>query len=57
MPDPRAEMRDVQVRPEKSASERTMKISQWAAETYPVVQKHLDTARSLEDAAKKRSTD
>jgi putative membrane protein len=56
MPDPRAEMRDVQIRPEKSDSERTMKISQWAADTYPVAQKHLDTARTLEIATKKRST-
>jgi hypothetical protein len=34
----------------------TMKINQWAADTYPVAQKHLDTARTLENATKKRST-
>jgi hypothetical protein len=49
-------MRDVQVRPNKSDTEATMKINQWAADTYPVAQKHLDTARTLETATKKRST-
>jgi hypothetical protein len=34
-----------------------MKVNQWAAETYPVAQKHLDAARTLENATKKRSTD
>ena len=29
-----------------------MKINQWAADTYPVAQKHLDTARTLENATK-----
>ena len=42
-------MRDVQVRPDKSDNEITMKINQWAADTYPVAQKHLDTARTLEN--------
>lgn len=57
LPEPNAELRDVAVRPNKSDSEITMKINQWAADTYPVVQKHLDTARTLENTAKKRSTD
>jgi putative membrane protein len=57
LPEPNAELRDVAVRPNKSDSEITVKINQWAADTYPVVQKHLDTARTLENAAKKRSTD
>jgi putative membrane protein len=57
LPEPNVELRDVAVRPNKSDSEITMKINQWAAETYPVAQKHLDTARALENAAKKRSTD
>ena len=57
LPEPNAELRDVAVRPNKSDSEITMKINQWAADTYPVAQKHLDTARMLENAAKKRSTD
>jgi putative membrane protein len=57
MPDPKVEMADVQVRPNKSENELTLKVNQWAADTYPVAQKHLDTARTLENATKKRSTD
>ena len=56
LPDPKAEMRDMQLRPNASDDELTKKINQWAADTYPIVQKHLDTARTLENAAKKRST-
>jgi putative membrane protein len=56
MPEPKISMRDVQVRPNKSDKEITMKINQWAADTYPVAQKHLDTARGLETATKRRST-
>jgi putative membrane protein len=56
LPDPGTAMRDVPVRPNKSEDAVTMKINQWAADTYPVAQKHLDTARTLETAAKKRST-
>ena len=56
LPEPRIAMRDVQVRPNKSDNEVTMKINQWAADTYPVAQKHLDTARTLETATKKGST-
>ncbi len=57
LPDPNVEMTDVKVRPDKSNSDIGTKINQWAAETYPVAQKHLDTARTLENAIKKRSTD
>ena len=57
LPDPKLEMHDVAVRPDKSGNGTTMKINQWAADTYPVAQKHLDTARALENAMKKRSTD
>jgi predicted outer membrane protein len=57
MPDPRGVMGDLKVRPHKSDSEITAKINQWAADTYPVAQKHLDTARMLESATKKRSSD
>ena len=57
LPNPNATMRDVEVRPDKSTNEITMKINQWAADTYPVAQKHLDTARALENATKNRSTD
>ncbi len=56
LPEPNIAMRDVQVRPTKSDKEVTMKINQWAADTYPVAQKHLDTARTLETATNKRST-
>ena len=57
LPEPKVEMADVQVRPNMSDNEITMKVNQWAADTYPVAQKHLDTARTLENATKKRSTD
>jgi putative membrane protein len=56
LPQPDAELRDVAVRPNKSDSDLTMKINRWAADTYPVAQKHLDTARMLENAVKRRST-
>ena len=56
LPDPKIATRDVPVRPNKSDSAVTMKINQWAADTYPIAQKHLDTARTLENAAKKGST-
>jgi putative membrane protein len=56
MPNPQTEMRDVVVRPNKSDNELTTKINQWAADTYPIAQQHLDTARALESVAKKRST-
>ena len=49
-------MRDVQVRPSQGGNDVTTRINQWAADTYPVAQKHLDTARRLETEAKKRST-
>jgi putative membrane protein len=54
LPEPSVWMRDVQVRPSKSGNELTMKINQWAADTYPIAQKHLDTARALETATNKR---
>jgi len=56
MPDPRATLGDVAVRPAKSGDPMTNKINQWAAQTYPVAQKHLDTGRTLENAVKKRAT-
>ena len=56
LPEPTVAMRDVAVRPDKSDDEITMKINQWAADTYPLAQKHLDTARTLEHATKKRVT-
>ena len=56
LPEPKIAMRDVQVRPNKSDNVVTMRINHWAADTYPVAQKHLDTARTLENATKERST-
>jgi predicted outer membrane protein len=56
LPDPKIEMRDVPLRPNASDNELTKKINQWVAETYPIAQKHLDTARTLENATKKRTT-
>jgi len=56
LPEPKVEMRDVTIRPNKADSEITMKINQWAADTYPVAQKHLDSARTLENVTEKRST-
>ena len=52
LPEPTVALRDVQVRPNKSENGVTMKINQWAATTYPIVQKHLDTARTLETTTK-----
>jgi putative membrane protein len=57
LPDPPATLRDVPIRPDRSGGESSLKISQWAAETYPTAQKHLDTARTLENAANKGSND
>ena len=56
LPEPKTALRDVQVRPNKGDNDVTTRINQWAADTYPVTQKHLDTARRLETATKKRST-
>jgi putative membrane protein len=56
LPEPTTALQDVQVRPDKSDNELTRKINGWAAETYPVAQQHLDTARALENTTKKRST-
>jgi predicted outer membrane protein len=56
LPDPKSEMGDLKVRPLQGGNDTTKKINQWAADTYPIVQKDLDTARALENAAKKRST-
>jgi len=54
LPEPSAALGDVAVRPDKSADGITMKINQWAADTYPVAQKLLDTARALENPTTKR---
>jgi len=56
LPEPATALGDTPLRPSRSDREITTKISQWAADTYPVAQKHLDSARALEIAVK-RSTD
>jgi putative membrane protein len=56
LPEPNIAMRDVQVHPDKTNNEITRKINQWAADTYPIAQKHLDTARTLQNSTKTRST-
>ena len=53
LPNPATHMSDVEVRPAKGDNDVAQKINHWAAETYPVAQKHLDTARTLENATKK----
>jgi putative membrane protein len=42
--------------PEKSDNAVTMSINQWAADTYPTVQKHLDAAKTLQTNVKRRTT-
>jgi putative membrane protein len=54
LPDPATQMSDVEVRPANADNDITRKINFWAAETYPVAQKHLDMARTLENATDKR---
>lgn len=54
LPEPTTALHDVGIRPSQSSNETTMKINQWAADTYPVAQKHLDTVRTLENATKER---
>lgn len=43
--------------PEKSDNPVTLSINQWAADTYPIVYAHLQAARMLDRAVKKRTTD
>jgi putative membrane protein len=54
LPEPDTALADVKVRPARGGDRTTMSINEWAAETYPVAQKHLDSARMLERAAQKR---
>jgi putative membrane protein len=56
LPEPDTALADVQVRPARSGDDTTMSINEWAAETYPMAQKHLDSARMLERAAQKRGS-
>jgi putative membrane protein len=56
LPDPKTALSDVQVRPNRGNSDLTNSVNHWAADAYPMTQKHLDMARNLENAAKKGST-
>src|SRR5262245_11318235 len=42
--------------PEKSDVQVTQRINAWAADTYPAAYAHLQSAKALKDALKKRST-
>jgi len=44
------------VTPEKSDDVITQRVNAWAAETYPVAYAHMQAAKDLKDALKKRST-
>lgn len=44
----------ITVTPERSDNPVTMKINQWAADTYPTVVAHLEAAKPLKDAVSKR---
>jgi putative membrane protein len=44
------------VTPEQSDNVVTMAINQWAAESYPVVQMHLNAAKTLEQTVQKNKT-
>jgi putative membrane protein len=46
----------VTILPEKSDNPVTMSINEWAANAYPTVSAHLDAAKKLQDAVKKRIT-
>jgi putative membrane protein len=46
----------VAVRPEQSDRPATMAVNQWAADSYPVVQSHLDMAKRIDNGLKNRST-
>jgi hypothetical protein len=45
----------IAVLPEKSDNVVTMAVNEWAAEAYPVVQAHLEAAKVLDKAVKRRS--
>ena len=46
----------VAVLPEKSDNPITMSLNEWAAKAYPVVNAHLEQAKTLRDTVKKRMT-
>ena len=52
----KTEVEAVSILPEKSDNPVTMSLNEWAAKTYPVVSDHLDSAKNIQNALKKRST-
>jgi putative membrane protein len=51
-----AQAREILILPEKSDNPVTMDLNQWAATGYPIVRAHLDAAKVLADALKKRTS-
>jgi putative membrane protein len=52
----RVEGKAQMVVPEKSDDLVTQRLNAWAADTYPTAYAHLESAKALRDAVKKRST-
>ncbi len=52
----KTEVKAVTILPEKSDNPVTISINEWAAKAYPVVSGHLDSAKTIKDTLKKRST-
>jgi predicted outer membrane protein len=46
----------VAIRPEQSDRPATMAINQWAADSYPIVQSHLDMAKRIDNGLKNSTT-
>jgi putative membrane protein len=53
----KADVKAVAILPERSDNAATMSLNEWASTAYPVVQAHLDTAKTLQKTIKKRMTD
>jgi len=54
LPDPNTALPDVRIRPGRATNDSGAKVNQWAADTYPMAQKQLDTARTLRTAIEDR---
>jgi predicted outer membrane protein len=55
--DPHVDTKAQSVLPEKSDDPVTQRVNAWAADSYPSVYAHLQSAKDLKDTLKKRSTD
>jgi putative membrane protein len=51
-----AQAKAIAILPEKSDNEVTMAVNEWAADAYPIVFAHLEAAKVLREAVKKRLT-